>query len=178
MVVGEQHNISITTEWARYSVTFEIPSVEGRLIGANSFTTIGFILSSSGFSHQTGTFDIAQVKLELGSIATPLAPRPVAEELALCQRYYEIGNEEIHLSVISSNRNEINRVQFKTRKRIAPTINILNPRLWRPTQVIPTSTGITRLNADGFNPHFVLLPNAPFGSTEPTQLDWTADAEL
>ena len=29
------------------------------------------------------------VKLELGSIATPFSPRPYAEELAMCQRYYQ-----------------------------------------------------------------------------------------
>lgn len=34
------------------------------------------------------TFEIKYVKLELGSVATPFSPRPVAEELATCQRYY------------------------------------------------------------------------------------------
>lgn len=29
------------------------------------------------------------IKLEAGSIATPFAPRPYAEELAMCQRYYQ-----------------------------------------------------------------------------------------
>ena len=34
-------------------------------------------------------FEIAQVKLEAGQVATPWKARPFAEELALCQRYYE-----------------------------------------------------------------------------------------
>lgn len=33
-------------------------------------------------------FEIDYIKLELGSIATAFSPRPYAEELALCQRYY------------------------------------------------------------------------------------------
>lgn len=32
--------------------------------------------------------DVDYMKLEFGSVATPFAPRPYAEELALCQRYY------------------------------------------------------------------------------------------
>ena len=35
------------------------------------------------------------VKLELGEIATPLSPRPVGEELALCKRYYQIVNATV-----------------------------------------------------------------------------------
>ena len=34
--------------------------------------------------------NINYMKLEIGNIATPLSPRPYAEELALCQRYYQI----------------------------------------------------------------------------------------
>ena len=33
--------------------------------------------------------DIEYMKLEVGSVATPFSPRPYAEELALCQRYYQ-----------------------------------------------------------------------------------------
>lgn len=38
-------------------------------------------------------FTINWVKLELGSTATPFSPRPYAEELAMCQRYYLNGKE-------------------------------------------------------------------------------------
>jgi hypothetical protein len=39
----------------------------------------------------TGTFAIANVQLEPGSIATPFEHRPIGLELALCQRYYRQG---------------------------------------------------------------------------------------
>lgn len=37
-----------------------------------------------------GSYTINWVKLELGDKATPLSPRPYAEELVLCQRYYRV----------------------------------------------------------------------------------------
>lgn len=39
----------------------------------------------------SGWYDIAQIQLEEGSVATPFEVRPLGLELALCQRYYELG---------------------------------------------------------------------------------------
>lgn len=36
------------------------------------------------------SFTLEYVKLEIGEIATPFSPRPYAEELAMCQRYYQV----------------------------------------------------------------------------------------
>lgn len=36
----------------------------------------------------TGSYDIYWAKLELGEVATPFSPRPYAEELEMCKRYY------------------------------------------------------------------------------------------
>lgn len=44
----------------------------------------------------TDNISIKWVKAEIGSITTPFSPRPIAEELALCQRYYQkFGNGTI-----------------------------------------------------------------------------------
>lgn len=39
-------------------------------------------------THAVGTIELEYIKLEAGSVSTPLVPRSYAEELALCQRYY------------------------------------------------------------------------------------------
>lgn len=55
---------------------------------------------------------IKWVKLELGEVATPFVPRPYGEELALCQRYYQIRST-----------NNISSVDMRPSMRISsPTI--------------------------------------------------------
>ena len=58
--------------------------------GIYSHTSIERSLSSIEFVIGKGaSIEIEWIKLERGTTATPLSPRSYAEELALCQRYYE-----------------------------------------------------------------------------------------
>lgn len=59
-------------------------------VGLNTFTVTNTdILIVALNIGSTSTLEIEYVKLEAGTVATPFVPRLVAEELALCQRYYE-----------------------------------------------------------------------------------------
>jgi hypothetical protein len=48
-----------------------------------------FNARTNSLGQQSGTFDIAQVQLEAGTVATPFEHRSFGQELALCMRYYE-----------------------------------------------------------------------------------------
>ena len=92
--------LSLTTTWQKFTVTASIPSISGKSLGTdnNDYLAVLFWLDAGSnfdsrtdtLAQQSGTFDIAQVKLETGSVATPFIPRTEAEELFLCQRYYQI----------------------------------------------------------------------------------------
>jgi hypothetical protein len=43
---------------------------------------------TDSLGQQSGTFDIAQVQVEPGAVATAFERRPIGMELALCQRYF------------------------------------------------------------------------------------------
>jgi len=91
--------IALTTVWKKYTATFSVPSIAGKTLGTDNgdalVLSFGFDANPSlgaayaGLGHQSGTFDIAQVQLEEGSVATEFAQRTVSEELALCQRYFQ-----------------------------------------------------------------------------------------
>jgi hypothetical protein len=95
-VTGQSATLS--TSWARYSFTFTIPSISGKTIGANSFTSTNIwfsggssVATSSGsVGLQSATFQVWGVQLETGSTATPFRrnANSLQGELAACQRYY------------------------------------------------------------------------------------------
>lgn len=75
------------TSWTRCSVTFNVPSISGKTIGANSHIQLRIDINNS-FS---GNWDITGVQIELGSTATPFsrAAGNIQAELAACHRYYQ-----------------------------------------------------------------------------------------
>jgi len=94
----EVTTVSLTASWVKYTVTADIPSITGKTLGTdgNDYLAVAIWLDAGSDSNartnslgnQSGTFDIAQVQLEKGSVATDFERRSYGEELALCQRYY------------------------------------------------------------------------------------------
>ena len=97
--------ITLSTSWARYSVSVAVPSISGKTIGTASNDSLGlFLWTSAGstFNSRTGslgaqnaTIDFWGVQVEAGSVATPFqtATGTIQGELAACQRYYyQVGS--------------------------------------------------------------------------------------
>lgn len=90
--------IGLTTAWQRFEVEIAVTSLLGEFINPSfkNYLEVNFFFSASAdlaartnsLTLQAGTFDIAQVQLERGAVATPFEMRPIGQELALCQRYY------------------------------------------------------------------------------------------
>jgi hypothetical protein len=90
--------ISVGTTFQKVTVTATLPSLSGKTLGTNNNDFLQFNIwfdAGSDFNfptdslgQQSGTFEIAQVQLEPGAVATPFEQRPIGTELALCQRYY------------------------------------------------------------------------------------------
>lgn len=92
--------ITLSTTWAKYTVTATLPSISGKTIGTSNDDYLEVRIWYSGGSasathnnslgNQAGTFDLAQAQLEAGDVPTPFEQRNVGgAELALCQRYFE-----------------------------------------------------------------------------------------
>jgi hypothetical protein len=96
------NSVTISTSWARYSVTLSVPSISGKTIGSSSLLSLLLWVSGgSSFNTRTGslgiqsnTFEIWGVQVEAGSTATPFqtATGTIQGELAACQRYYYRAN--------------------------------------------------------------------------------------
>jgi hypothetical protein len=127
---------TITTAWARYSFTVNVPSISGKTVGTSSylnlylFVSCGTSISGLGYPAvglQNNTFDIWGVQVEAGSVATPFqtATGTLQGELAACQRYYSrIGgsNQPIGVGQAASATLGVYTVFLPTQMRTQPTI--------------------------------------------------------
>ena len=105
---------TIGTSWQR--VVFALSNVT-----ANE--KLYFTCLRGGGVEAGDVFYLTGIKLEAGGQATPFVPRPYAEEMALCQRYYQ--THELSLPPIKENTNAalyaMPRFNFPTPMRVAPT---------------------------------------------------------
>jgi hypothetical protein len=98
-------------------------------------------------------WQITGLQLEVGSVATPFEHRSYGEELALCQRYYEVvGNGASALA--NSSTQFWTGYTFKTEKRANPTVSIL------PSTLRYFKFGLA--NRDNSSPN---ISNAYYGTT-------------
>ena len=125
--------IALTTTWQKKTITITLPSIIGKTLGTDgvhtSSTEVQFWFDVGSVNtgrmptgiQQSGTFDIAQVQLEEGSVATPFEDRPYGLELSLCQRYYEkLTNVNTPFIMYTPNGDTRVSIPFKVQKRIVP----------------------------------------------------------
>ena len=122
---------TLSTSWQKITVTATVPSISGKTIGTNGDDYLALDIwfeagsnwnaRTDSLGQQSGTFDIAQVQIEPGPVATPFERRPIGTELALCQRYYEKLTGSINAAGIGSATVTANWI-FKQIKRITPTV--------------------------------------------------------
>lgn len=105
---------TISTSWQR--VVFALSNVT-----ANE--KLYFTCLRGGGVEAGDVFYLTGMKLEAGGQATPFVPRPYAEEMALCQRYYQ--THVLSLPPIKENTTAalyaMPRFNFPTPMRVAPT---------------------------------------------------------
>ena len=92
--------VTLSTSWARYSVTIAVPSISGKTLGTagddhlrlNLMCSAGttFNARSGSLGVQNNTFQFWGIQLEASNVATAFqtATGTLAGELAACQRYY------------------------------------------------------------------------------------------
>lgn len=167
---------AITSSWAKYTITVNIPSIAGKSEGTNNNDSLwvrfwfdagsNYNSITASLGQQSGTFDIAQVQLEEGSIATPFENRPFALEVSLCQRYYENGSNMLCINGAGVGPLTDVKVHsdFKARKRVIPSINY---------------TPDVNVVVDGVNADYNGLNiNYAAGNVNNFSVAWAASAEL
>ncbi|MGB1025720.1 MAG: hypothetical protein ACPGYL_04110, partial [Rhodospirillaceae bacterium] len=147
--IGVQ-KMPVTTEWTRITVTAAIPALTGVTLGTDDFLGLrlwldagtDFNTETDTLGHQSGTFDIADVKIERGAIATPYIRESFARNLERCQRYFyrtQVGTQApadgagdfssaLTMTTSNSTFEAVHAtLYFPVQMRKAPTITTYNP---------------------------------------------------
>ena len=115
-------NLSVTTSFAKYSVTADIDT-------SSTTNIVVFIWSDVLDSTAGHTLSIKEVQLELGSVATSYQHRTYANTFADCQRYYQrldantTADQQILFGFFSSTSMVRCFWDFQTPMRTAPTMS-------------------------------------------------------
>jgi hypothetical protein len=149
-------------------------------LGTAGAWAAGFVGAPTGstnvVSTNGATFYITGVQLEAGSVATPFERRDYGRELAMCQRYYEVGLDRNALmwsgSTSTLNGDYYGNKGFCVTKRATPTITTSN-------QVINGfSSGTPSLTIDTTGVQGSRTSNAVATTSAYWFYNWTASAEL
>lgn len=101
-------NAVLSTTLSKFSFTFTVPS------NSTQFA-IEFLYGPTGTAGANDWFEITDVQLEEGSVATPFERKPYSSEFGLCQRYYQTYNVFVSQSSTS-------KTTFPINMRTTPTI--------------------------------------------------------
>lgn len=171
-----------------------LPGVTGPL--SSSTTNIIVMVWTDSAQAQNVTLDIGECQLERGSLRFPFEKRPLALELAMCQRYYEKsfpldttpaqngGTTEVPVfsqAVAASTSQGGIFFAFKVTKRASPTVTGFNPLA--ANAQIRNNTGSTDWSSTATSARqggvfFTGTSPAASAAGNICSIHWTADAEL
>lgn len=161
---------TLSTSWARYSITMSIPSIAGKTLGSanTDFLQLNFWVSAgstfdsrtSSLGIQSNTFDVWGVQVEAGSVATAFqtATGTIQGELAACQRYYAKSyalatapgtatsvNGEARMSVNRTDQYAVDySVSYPVTMRAVPTVTLYSTATGSSGVIRDAGAGVDR----------------------------------
>ena len=151
---------TVSSTRTQYTTNISIPSAA--TTGIQIVFTVG--------AQTSGTWIVDTIQLEAGSAATTYEFRSITQELALCQRYYELGSYG-NSGYVNQAYQMSSWVNFKVTKRTSPTMTASN---FNSLGATSGYGGSNYTNVNGFQPIVSWSVNSVGGGYG----DWSASAEL
>lgn len=134
-VFGAVNTYTLSSSWQQYTAVITVPSINGKtIVEGSSFLGLNFWLQSgSTYTSRlgqtvawqgTGDVEIANVQLTRSSFVAPIATRTLAEELQLCQRYFEKISVSFEAYGVTNSFYRFH-IPYKVTKRVTPTLSNL-----------------------------------------------------
>ena len=100
-------------------------------------------MTNTWYDTNNATLEITGIQLEVGSQATPFEHRSFAEELTLCQRYFQLHNNIMTAGYVPDNTARVYALGFNypVQMRDAPTLSITQTGSTSHQAVVDASSG-------------------------------------
>lgn len=180
--------LSVTASWQQFTFTVSCPTLAGQSLGTNPNLRLEFAIPTG-----TPQVDIARVQLELASVASSFEVRPLALEVALCQRYYEKsypidvapGTVTFQGMATGLNSSDVMHTlsrEFRVPKRVAPSVTWHSPTSATTPRILQESGSVERVVTDVLDVSTISTGrpriDAGFPDIRSVFAHWTAEAEL
>ena len=141
--VGGTNEIVLSSSWQKFTVTMTLPSMNGRTLGTGSYLFV-YLARQPNDDNTTNawTIDMSQVQLELGDTATPFEHRSYGDELAACQRYCYVIQQENNS--VNANASACNGTYYSPTSFYGVLVFPTTMRV-PPTMAVPTVTNGYRI---------------------------------
>ena len=120
-------------------------------LGVNTLTVTSATISSFSFLfYESSSVKVEWAKLEVGTKATPFSPRPYAEEIMMCKRYYQRYRDEDDTCIICTQNYTTTtitngRVNLQVEMRAKPTVTVYSMEV----KDINNGTAVTITSTEG-----------------------------
>jgi hypothetical protein len=165
---------TVTSTLTQYTANISVPAAA--TTGIEILFTVG--------AQTSGTWQIGNAQLEVGSVATPFERRLYGQQLALCQRYAE-RVYATNLAKAAAGATAAGNLQaiyrsFAVTKRTSPTMSFLSGTAWQYYNGSAYVDGTTTLgaNVDSWQASVNSGSNTAVLLLEPSGRDLLASAEL
>ena len=173
-------NGSLPTSWTKYTKTITVGETTNTLAVRVQFNTAANTTNNSDLY-----YDLTEVQLEVGDTATPFEHRSYGQELALCQRYYELiapPYNQTHAIYFDGSTVVGMHFPFAVTKRASPTCTLTSDTKnfvnYGGGSIVTASSAFVTNNASFYQYRF----SGSGLSTGPVMnlgnMSFTADAEL
>jgi len=112
---------AVTTTPTRFSATFNLPTVNGKVLGTNNDDTliVVFTMPTGAATYQV---NMTGMQFEIGPVVTPFEWRSIGTELELCLRFYQVQSQLQVAGYGNSSGGLVNIYPYNAMMRAAPTI--------------------------------------------------------
>lgn len=139
-----------TSTSTRHSITISVPSISGKTLGSNGDDYLEIRINRASGTG-TGTIDFWNMQAVIGTVAPGYVARPYQQELALCQRFYQVidgsagASNGLLTGMFATTAIMVASYVHPVPMRKVPTVSVSSLSHWKPWDGVATAVVLSAI---------------------------------